>query len=265
MKTLKPKSPVASLAARNEVSTSATADAERRRWKPASSTERCHDRCWRLTHLLFQPGLHFRPLRVDHAEVNGIAQPPVPTQHVLSKNAFLDRADAQNRITRLLIQRVRLQLHANASQSFEGMPQHQVLRFGVHHGALPGLSQSTWSRSPRAGSPCRYSCSACTRSRARCSLHRGERQRVAVRLPLQCQPDVIQHFFARSYRASESIATTPDRARPRKARRDDPASGVPAGCAGLPELQVLSEAEPLSNSSTVARSQFVKGVTELRP
>src|SRR5580658_8392319 len=86
---------------------------------------------------IFQLGLHLRPLVIQNAEVDAVADPSGPGDYVAAECALFFGADAENRVARLLVQRIRFQFNPRASPDFKGMAQHQVFRFGVDRRALP--------------------------------------------------------------------------------------------------------------------------------
>ena len=53
--------------------------------------------------LCFQASLYRWPLRIDDAEINGMPDAPAGRNHVVSKDAFFPRPDAQDRCPRALI------------------------------------------------------------------------------------------------------------------------------------------------------------------
>ncbi len=55
-----------------------------------------------------------------------------------AQRAFFFRAEAQYRVARPVIQRVRFQFDSEALPDFKGMPQHQIFCLRVDCGALPG-------------------------------------------------------------------------------------------------------------------------------
>src|SRR4029077_3792427 len=77
----------------------------------------------------FQPRFCFRPFGVDDAEIHGVPNAAGCGHHVISKDAFLGGANAQNCGAGSLIQRIGFQLHAHAFERFEGVTQQQV--FGL--------------------------------------------------------------------------------------------------------------------------------------
>src|SRR5207249_3514780 len=80
---------------------------------------------------------HRRPLGIDDAVIHRVPDTAARGDHVIAERAFLLGADAQNGLARTLVQRVRLDLDADAAQRLESVPQHQVFRLGVDRGALP--------------------------------------------------------------------------------------------------------------------------------
>jgi hypothetical protein len=82
-----------------------------------------------------QPRLHRRPFAVDDAEVHAVPAPSIRHDHVVAKDAFLGRADAQQRGARAGVQRVGLELDPEQAERLEGVQQHEILRFGVDHRA----------------------------------------------------------------------------------------------------------------------------------
>src|ERR1700684_3667107 len=74
----------------------------------------------------FKPPLHFGPLAIQNAEVDGVAYAAGGRDQMAAKRAFFFGADAENRIARLLIERVCLQLDSHAFPDFEGVPQHEI-------------------------------------------------------------------------------------------------------------------------------------------
>ena len=118
--------------------------------------------------------------------------------HVIAERAFLLGADAQNGLARTLVQRVRLELDADAAQRLESVPQHQVFRLGVDRGALP-----------RAGDPRPADFDAAVRAvdvsvarradgPARGALDRGERQGRARGLLRERRLDIRAHLLRRA-------------------------------------------------------------------
>jgi hypothetical protein len=89
-----------------------------------------------LRELRFQVALHLWPLFGDDAEDDRVAVTSAPHQHVIAQDAFLLGADARDGGARLQIRLVGLQHHAAGIHRFEGVPQHQILGFGVDGGAL---------------------------------------------------------------------------------------------------------------------------------
>ncbi len=172
--------------------------------------------------------LHSRPLRINHAEIHRMPNPPARREHVIPKNPFLLRPDPQNRIPRFLIQRIRLQLHAHASQIFKRMPQQQILRLGIDRRPLPRR------RNPRRSnlqSPMRllniHIPRAADHPPAR-PLDLRKRHRHAVRplrsAPARCTPSSAPA----SQPASESTATIPRQFRSRTAHPNATAPAAPA-------------------------------------
>src|SRR5262245_23260228 len=91
---------------------------------------------WPRQHLL-QPRLHARPLRIDHAEPDAMPDPAGGRDDVVAERPLLLAADPQHRVTRLLVERVGLQLHPHAAERLEGVPQHQILRLSIDWRPLP--------------------------------------------------------------------------------------------------------------------------------
>src|SRR5215467_833787 len=85
----------------------------------------------------FQPCFHLRPLRIDDAVINGMANATASRNHVISEDAFFARANPQNGHARALIQRVSFQFHADAAKRFERVLQQQILGLSVYGCSLP--------------------------------------------------------------------------------------------------------------------------------
>jgi hypothetical protein len=79
-----------------------------------------------------------QPLRVDDRKVNRVADATRRRDSVLAERPFFFRADAEDRVARLLVECVGLELDADAAERFERVGQQQELRFGVRGGALKG-------------------------------------------------------------------------------------------------------------------------------
>src|SRR5688500_972933 len=75
----------------------------------------------RHAELLFQPPLYIGPLGRKDAVVHAVPQASVPDDHMAAQNPFLDRTDPAQRGARLLVQCIRLELHANAAERLEGV------------------------------------------------------------------------------------------------------------------------------------------------
>ena len=82
------------------------------------------------------------PFVVDDTKIDTMANPPAGHDHVIAKRAFLGGADARQRLPRLRVERIGLELHPDAAQGLEGVPQLQVFRFGVDGGPLPSRGNS---------------------------------------------------------------------------------------------------------------------------
>src|SRR5262249_1067273 len=65
--------------------------------------------------LPFQSCFHFGPFRIQNAEVDRIADPASPGEPVFAQGAFLLGAQTKDGIARAFVQRIGLQLHADAS------------------------------------------------------------------------------------------------------------------------------------------------------
>jgi hypothetical protein len=61
---------------------------------------------------------------------------------MLSQCAFLLSSDAQNRISRFLVQGIGLEFHPLASPVFKSMANHKMLCLGIDGRALPGGGDS---------------------------------------------------------------------------------------------------------------------------
>src|SRR3990170_6655167 len=85
-----------------------------------------------------QMRLHRRPLVVNDAEVHRIPDASAGQNHVMAEDALLFRPNPQEGLSGSLIQRVGLELHTDAAERPEGVAQQEILRLGVHRGALPG-------------------------------------------------------------------------------------------------------------------------------
>src|SRR5690349_23359132 len=88
----------------------------------------------------YQARLHPRPFAIQNAEVDRISDPPGVRDQMPAEGTFFFCSDAKNRIAGFLIECISLQFDANASPDFEGVTQHQILRFGIDSGTLPGWS-----------------------------------------------------------------------------------------------------------------------------
>src|SRR3977135_3302488 len=84
-----------------------------------------------------QAGFYVRPFRVYDAEIDSVPDAAACGDHVIAEGSIFAGSDAQDRSPRALIERVGLQLHANALKCFEGMAQQQIFRFRVDGAALP--------------------------------------------------------------------------------------------------------------------------------
>jgi len=147
-----------------------------------------------LTQHSLQPSLHRRPLLIDNAEVNRIPNAPALRHHVLAKRAFLDSPQPQNRAPRTLIQRIGLQFHAVRPQRFERMPQHQVLGFGIHRGALPRPANPRPADFHTPVQPVDVAVSRAPDGTSRRAIDCSEWQRRALRLRAQRQLDISAHI-----------------------------------------------------------------------
>ena len=78
------------------------------------------------------------PFVVGDTEIDAMTNPPTRHDHVVAEGAFLDGPNARQRLPRLGVERVGLELHPDAVQGLEGMTQLQVFRFRVDGGLLPG-------------------------------------------------------------------------------------------------------------------------------
>lgn len=87
----------------------------------------------------FKASFDCRPFGINDAVVDGVAKAIAMRDHVVPKNAFFLRANPQQCPARFLIQGIGLELDPNASEVFEGVSQHQILRFSIRDGSLPGL------------------------------------------------------------------------------------------------------------------------------
>jgi hypothetical protein len=85
-----------------------------------------------------QAMFHFGPFVVENAEVDGIANTAGRSNKVPTKRTFFFCPDAENGVSRLLIQSIGFQFDTNAVADFEGVLEHQEFRFGVAGGTLPG-------------------------------------------------------------------------------------------------------------------------------
>src|SRR5439155_7124115 len=70
----------------------------------------------RISELFFEIRFHRRPLGIDHAVIHRVPDTAARGDHVIAERAFLLGADAQNGLARTLVQRVRLELDADAAQ-----------------------------------------------------------------------------------------------------------------------------------------------------
>src|SRR5947209_6656822 len=100
---------------------------------PIHASTRCQFR--------FQSSLHVRPFRIDNAEPDAIANPAARADDMIAENSFLLRANPENGVAGLLVERVGLEFHAEAVQLLEGMAQQEVLGFGIGCGPLPWHAQ----------------------------------------------------------------------------------------------------------------------------
>src|SRR5579872_6360540 len=91
----------------------------------------------RLLQVLFEPALDLRPFVIKNAEIHRVAHSARPRDQVPPQRSFFLRADSQDRIPGLLIQRVGLEFHADALPLFKRVPEHEVLRVRIDSGALP--------------------------------------------------------------------------------------------------------------------------------
>src|SRR5580704_602634 len=94
--------------------------------------------CWGQACLELR--VYFRPLVVKNAEVHSIAHAASPGEEMAAKSSLFFRANAQDRVARLLIQRIRFQFQANALPDFKRVAEHEVFRFCVDCGTLPRRS-----------------------------------------------------------------------------------------------------------------------------
>src|SRR5579883_2482180 len=92
-------------------------------------------------HLRFQPCLHRRPLRVNDAVHHRIALIAALQDHLLAQDTLAHRAQPFDGALRAFVAAVRLELHANRAQRLEGMPQQQILTYGIHGSAPDGTHQ----------------------------------------------------------------------------------------------------------------------------
>ena len=99
----------------------------------------------------FQLCFHFRPLVIQNAEIDAVADSSGPGDYMAAKRALFFRADAENRVARFLVQRIGFQFDPNASPDFKGVAQHQIFRFGVHCACAATRERSRWSRFQRGG------------------------------------------------------------------------------------------------------------------
>lgn len=150
--------------------------------------------------LLLQPGLDARPLLVRNAEVNRVTDPPRRGDHVLTERALLDRPKTEDRPPRPLVERIRLEFDAVASERPEGVAEHEQLRLGVHRRPLPRPAYPRPTNLDPAVSERGVSEPSAPDDGTRRSFNSGEGEHVTASLPIERDPDVGGEVLGRADR-----------------------------------------------------------------